>query len=161
MTTFDPSRYTKKLPEPVVEEPEVTPTPDAAAERYFTPPDELDDVIEVSGLVFDPKVFESVLSVPEGMNHKEYRKALGRYVSTLSDFERVQIKSRREEIEKAELEWKQLNHEVLRRLGFNEAEAGMLCDKRLDSPGMRTLIRNRKEDVAKGLRAEAILRRVQ
>jgi len=158
-TVFDPSLYNKK--QPAVEE--AVPVEVTKPVVKSQPPvvDDYDEIPEVEGMVFDPKLFKQVLSQPEGMNHKEYRKALGRYISTLSEFERFQIQSRREEIEAAEAEWKELNHSVLRRLDFSEAEAGMLMDKRLDSPGMRLLIRKRAEEVKKGRRAEAILRRVR
>lgn len=109
---------------------------------------------------FDPKLCDKVLSQPEGMAHKEYRKVLARYVSTLTEAERSGIQARREEIEYAEEEWKELNLEVLLHLGFSAGEAAQLMDKRLDSPGMRTLIRNRAGDIKKGAKAEAILRRV-
>jgi len=162
VTVFDPKLYDKVTPttkreleEVELEEVEGTPTPGAAVERYFTPPDEVE---EVEGMVFDPGLYDMVLAQPEGFAHRQYLKVLGRYVSTLSTFERFQIQSRREEIEATELEWKELNHEVLRRLGFNEAEAGMLMDKRLDSPGMRNVIRKRADAIKKGAKAKAILR---
>lgn len=110
---------------------------------------------------FDKGLYDKVLAQTEGMNHKEYRKVLARYVSTLTEEERLDILSRRGEIEAAEEEWRELNMEVLLRLGFNETEAAMLCDKRLDSPGMRILIRRRADEVKRGLRAEAVLRRVR
>jgi len=78
---------------------------------------------------FDPKLYKRILGQDEGMNHKEYRKVLARYVSTLSEVQRNDILSRKDEILEAELEWRELNSEVLGRLGFNEVETGMLCDK--------------------------------
>jgi len=110
---------------------------------------------------FDHKLCDKVLSQPEGMRHKEYRKVLARYVSTLSEDERNDIISRRDEIEDAEDDWRELNFEVLTRLGFSEGEAAQLMDKRLDSPGMRTLIRKRADEIKKGIRARAILRKVR
>lgn len=110
---------------------------------------------------FDKRLYDKVLSQPEGMAHKEYRKVLARYVTTLTEEERQGIQARRNEIEDAEDDWRELNFEVLICLGFSDGEAVQLMDKRLDSPGMRTLIRKRAEDVKKGLRAEAILRRVR
>lgn len=110
---------------------------------------------------FDKQLYDKVLVQPEGLPHREYRKVLARYVSTLSEAERTDILSHRGEIEASEEEWRELNMEVLTRLGFSDGEASQLMDKRLDSPGMRILIRNRAEEVKKSLKAEATLRRVR
>jgi len=112
-------------------------------------------------VTFDPKLYKRVLSQDEGMNHKEYRKVLARYVSTLSEVQRADILSRKDEILAAELEWRELNSEVLTRLGFNEVETGMLCDKRLDSPGVRMLIKRRADEIKRELRGLDIARRVR
>ena len=158
-TVFDPSLYGEGVP---VERKRVV-KPKRPAKVEVPNPIEVSEPVEipdVKGMVFDPKLYEKVLAQPEGMRHRVYRKMLARYVTTLSGFERVAVLRQREEIESAEEEWKSLNFEVLRRLGFGEGEAGMLRDMRLDSPGMRTLIRKRAEDVKKRLRAAAALRRV-
>lgn len=110
---------------------------------------------------FDPKLYAKVIAQPEGMAHKEYRKVLARYVSTLTEEQRSDILARRRRIEEAKEEWEELNNEVLLRLGFGEGEAAMLMDKRLDSPGMRMLIRRRADEIKRGLRAEDVLRRVR
>ncbi len=164
-TVFDPSLYDESVavekPKSVVR-PKAVRRPKRVEKLVVSPAPVVDDVEvpEVRGVIFDPRLFDKVLGQPEGMNHKEYRNVLARYVSTLSEVERVDVLSCREEIGAAEVEWKELNHGVLRRLGFSEAEAGMLCDKRLDSPGMRFLIRKRAEEVKKGLQARDVLRRV-
>jgi len=110
---------------------------------------------------FDPILYKQILAQPEGMNHKEYRKVLARYVTTLTESQRSDLLSRRDEIFEAELEWRELNCEVLSRLGFNEVETGMLMDKRLDSPGMRMLMVRRADEIKKKLKARDILRRVR
>ena len=91
--------------------------------------------------MFDYSLYLKIMSAPEGLPHREYAKALGRYVSTLSEEERQAVLRRRDEILDAEQEWKELNEGVLLRLGFTEDEAGTLYDKRLDSPGMRMLLK--------------------
>jgi len=170
MTTyFDPSLYNRKVPErrravAVPKEPVEVKSSRPIEVRDSVPVAVLEPVealvLEAKSTTFDPKLYEKVLAQAEGMRHRVYRKALARYVSTLSGFERVAVLKQREEIEASEEEWKELNFEVLRRLGFGEGEAAMLRDKRLDSPGMRTLIRKRAEEVKKRLKAETVLRRV-
>lgn len=89
---------------------------------------------------FDKKLYDQIMSQPEGLPHPLYRKALAKYVRELSDEVKSAVEAARYEIYDMELEWRELNERVLLRLGFTPEEARMLRDKRLDSPGMRRVI---------------------
>ena len=95
----------------------------------------------------DVKLYNVVMSQPEGLPHKFYRKALASYVTGMSDVERQSVLDQRDEIYNMEAEWMELNEAVLRRLGFGEQEVLLLRDKRLDSPGVRNVIRTRAAEV--------------
>ncbi len=61
----------------------------------------------------------------------------------MSEEAKQDVLDRREEIVNKWIDWKESNHAILIRIGFSDAEATILDDKRLESPGMRNVIRNR------------------
>lgn len=98
---------------------------------------------------FDPALYAKIMAVPEGLQHEQYRKQLGKYVTGLAESVKEDILRRWEEIADAEHEWMELNELVLLRLGFGRLDSRLLRDKRLDSPGMRNVIRVKAEEIKK------------
>ena len=92
---------------------------------------------------FDNDLFKLVLSMKEGLPYQLLRKEVGKYVKTLTPEQKQDLLNRRDEIMENWLEWKESNFWVLQKIGFEEAEADILQDKRLDSPGMRRVMVNR------------------
>lgn len=95
------------------------------------------------------KFYKYVMSSPEGLQHREYRKGLARYVTQLPESVKQDILSRRDEIVVSEFEWRRRNSIMLSQLGFTPSECEMLADKRMDSPGMRNVIKLRVEEILK------------
>lgn len=106
---------------------------------------------------FDPGLYGQVVSQPEGLRRPVYLKQLRVYVKAMTPEARALILARRDEIMEAFSEWKELNFLILTRLGFTEAEAELLKDKRLDSPGMRNVMRVRREEIANVKRQIAVV----
>ncbi len=100
----------------------------------------------------DLKLYRFVMSQPVGLRHSEYRKELAGYVSCLSEEQKADLRERRYEILEAWADWIGDNREILLKLGFSTQEAEMLCDKRLNSPGVRNVIKNRAEELMAGVR---------
>lgn len=98
----------------------------------------------------DYELYRFIMRQPVGLRHGDYRKELARYVTTLSDDVKADLRERRYEILEAWAEWVGDNYEILLRLGFRTNEAEMLKDKRINSPGMRNAIKVRVEDITKG-----------
>lgn len=94
------------------------------------------DVVRIDGRIWDPDVFEFVMSLPPGPVHREYKRQLQRYVTRLPEEDKKYILEHQREIVDLWHEWCELNTEVLLRLGFDEGEAGNLSMNRLNSPGM-------------------------
>ena len=101
----------------------------------------------MNGKKVDVGLYRFIMGQPIGLRHGEYRKDLARYVTTLSDEAKEDLRERRYEILEAWAEWCDDNYEILLRLGFNTIEAEMLRDKRINSPGVRNVIRNRVEEL--------------
>ena len=95
----------------------------------------------------DVKLYNAIMSQPEALPYKFYRKALQSYVTGMTKEERQAILDRSDEIMQLEAEWLEINEAVLRRLGFSEQEVMMLRDKRLSSPGMRHVIRTKAIEI--------------
>ena len=91
-------------------------------------------------------LYRFIMGQPIGLRHEEYRKELARYVSTLTEEQKEDLRERRYEVLEAWAEWVGDNLEILLRLGFNTREAEMLRDKRINSPGMRNVIKVRVEE---------------
>lgn len=104
----------------------------------------------MNGRKVDLELYRFIMRQPPGSRHSEYRKELARYVSQMSEADREDLRERRYEILENWAEWIGDNYEILRRLGFSTQEAEMLKDKRINSPGMRNVIKNRVEEVTKG-----------
>ncbi len=94
-------------------------------------------------VVFDMDLYKLVMSMREGLPFPLLRREIQKYVRTLTSQQKQAILDRRQEIVNAWLEWKDSNHYILMHLGFSDAEAAMLDDKRLQSPGVRNVLRNR------------------
>ena len=97
----------------------------------------------------DLELYRFIMRQPVGLRHSEYRKEVARYVSTLTDAQKEDLRGRRYEILEAWAEWTGDNYEILLRLGFNTQEAEMLKDKRINSPGVRNVIKNRVEELTR------------
>jgi len=92
---------------------------------------------------FDMGLFKLIMSMREGLPFPLLRKEIQKYIRTMSEEAKQDILNRRQEILNNWVEWKDANHYVLTHIGFTDAEADMLDDKRLQSPGVRNVIRNR------------------
>jgi len=99
--------------------------------------------------VIDLELYRFIMRQPVGLRHSEYRKGVGWYVSQMSEADKQLLRDRRYEILENWAEWTCDNYEILLRLGFDTREAEMLRDKRLTSPGVRNVIRNRVEGLTK------------
>jgi len=95
-------------------------------------------------------LYRFIMSQPVGLRHDEYRKELARYVSTLTEEQKADLRERRYEILEAWADWTDDNYEILLRLGFNTKEATMLRDKRINSPGVRNVLKMRVEETKVG-----------
>ena len=89
------------------------------------------------------KVYDYVMSIPEGLTHNELRKQTRKYVREMSVEHKQDILSRADEIESEAAEEFVLRKEILMTLGFSEPQAGFYAHYRLDSPGVRTIIKER------------------
>lgn len=94
-------------------------------------------------VVFDVELFKLILNMREGLPFPLLRKEVQKYIRTLTSEQRQSYLDRRGDILSAWLGWKESNHVILMHIGFNEIEASILSDKRLQSPGMRNVMRNR------------------
>ena len=91
------------------------------------------------------RLYKQIMSVPEGLPHREHRRLVRNYVREMSQDEVVDILRRRNEIEECGVDEYLLRRQVFLELGFMEAEAGFFARCRLDSPGIRTLVKERVE----------------
>ena len=91
------------------------------------------------------RIYKRVMSAPEGLSGKEHRRLTRKYVREMGASEVEDIRSRAGEIEENSWDVWLLNREVLMRLGFSNDETQVLARCRLNSPGIRTLIRERVE----------------
>lgn len=91
------------------------------------------------------RIAKEVLSVPEGPSGKEAKQLTRKYVREMSPDAVQHILDRRREIEERSIEEYMLRKEVLMELGFFEEEAGMYARCRMNSPGIRTIIKERVE----------------
>jgi len=98
----------------------------------------------------DLGLYRFIMGQPVGLRHEEYRKELARYVSTLTEEQKADLRERRYEILEAWAGWTDDNYEVLLRLGFRPSEASMLRDKRINSLGVRRVIKMRVEEIRVG-----------
>lgn len=89
------------------------------------------------------RIYKRVLAVPEGLSGKEHRRLVRKYVREMSLEEVEDIRSRSDEIEERNWDVWLLSKEILMRLGFSNDETQVLARCRLNSPGMRTLIKER------------------
>ena len=92
---------------------------------------------------FDMELFKLVIGMREGLPFPLLRREIQKYLRTMTTEQKQTILDKRQEIVNSWLEWKEANYYVLTRLGFTAGEAEILKDKRLHSPGMRNVIRNR------------------
>lgn len=99
---------------------------------------------------FDQELFKLIMSMREGLPFPVLRKEVAKYIKTLTPEQRQEYIDRRDEILDEWSEWKESNHWVLMRIGFNDIEADLLDDKRLDSPGVRNVLRNRAVELGYG-----------
>ena len=91
------------------------------------------------------RIYKKVMSVPEGLSGKEHRRLVRKYVREMDASEIDDIRSRSDEIEEQSWDEWHLRKEILMRLGFADAETQVLASCRLNSPGIRTLIKERVE----------------
>lgn len=89
------------------------------------------------------ELYNIVTSEPEGPDHREARRLTRAYIREMSPDAVQRVWDRRAEIEERELEVFFMRKEVFMRLGFMEAEAGFFARCRLNSPGIRTLLKER------------------
>ena len=90
-------------------------------------------------------IYKRVMSVPEGLAGAEHRRLTRKYVSGMSEGEVGNILGRIDEIEERSWDEFLLRKQILLELGFMETEAGVFARCRLNSPGIRTLIKERVE----------------
>ena len=90
-------------------------------------------------------VYKKVMAVPEGLSTKEQRKLIRKYVREADASEVNDILSRKDEIEEASWEEWRLRKDIFLQLGFSDAEAQSYAGCRLNSPGIRVLIKGRVE----------------
>ena len=90
-------------------------------------------------------IYKKVMSVPEGLSGAEHRKLTRRYVREMSDAEVDSVLSRKDEIEETSWDEWRLRKDIFLQLGFSDAEAQVFARCRLDSPGIRTIIKRRVE----------------
>ena len=91
------------------------------------------------------RIYKRVLAVPEGLSGKEHKRLVRKYVKEMGEDEVSDIRGRSEEIEERSWDEWLLNKEILLRLGFSNDETQVLARCRINSPGIRTLIRERVE----------------
>lgn len=101
---------------------------------------------------FDQKVYDSVMRLEDEPSYKLARKRTRRFVSKMSEVEKIAVLERSDEISEGEVEGQLENKSILERLGFTDEEAGVLMDKRLGTPGMKNLIAMRAREVGMLLR---------
>ena len=89
------------------------------------------------------RIYKEVMSTPEGPTHGELRKQTRKYVREMSDDDKQAIWSRADKIESEAAEEFVLRKEIFLELGFSEPQAGFYAQFRLDSPGIRTIIKER------------------
>ena len=88
-------------------------------------------------------VYRRVMALPEGPTSTEYRKDVRRQVRDLPQEYKDDILSRAEEIEERSWDDFLARQDILLELGFTSTEAAFLARCRLNSPGIRTLIKER------------------
>lgn len=97
----------------------------------------------VKSAMFDMDLFKLVMGMREGLPFPVLRREVQRYIRGMTEEQRQDILNRRQEIVNSWVEWKESNHYILTHIGFTDAEADVLGDKRLQSPGVRNVMRNR------------------
>lgn len=90
-------------------------------------------------------IYKNVMAAPEGLTGKEHRKLTRKYIRVMSTSEVDDILSRSEEIEESGWEEWRLRKTIFLELGFTGAEAQFFAKCRLNSPGIRVLIKERVE----------------
>jgi len=90
-------------------------------------------------------VYKKVMALPEGLSGAEHRKLTRRYVRSMSKDEVDSVLSRKDEIEETSWDEWRLRKDIFLQLGFSDAEAQVFARCRLDSPGIRTIIKRRVE----------------
>ena len=88
-------------------------------------------------------LYKQVMSVPEGLPHGEYRRLMRKHIRGMTQSEVAVILAREEEIEASSMEEWDLRRQIFLVFGFMSAEASFLARCRLDSPGIRALIKER------------------
>ena len=91
------------------------------------------------------RIYKEVMSVPEGLTGKEYKRLTHKYVGEMSTSEIDAVCSRADEIEERSWDEWRLRKTVFLELGFMDTEAGFFAKCRMDSPGIRTLLTERVE----------------
>jgi len=89
------------------------------------------------------RIYREVMAVPEGPNHIEARRLTRRYVREMSPDAVQRVLDKQGEIEDKSMEEFFLRKDVLMELGFLEGEAAFFARCRLNSPGIRTLLKER------------------
>ena len=89
------------------------------------------------------RIYKRVMSVPEGLSGAEHKRLTRKYVREMDASEVNDVLSRADEIEKCSWDEWLLRKEILMRLGFSNSETQVLARCRLNSPGIRTLIKER------------------
>ena len=89
------------------------------------------------------RIYKEVMAVPEGPNHIEARRLTRKYVREMSPDAVQRVLNNQDEIEERAMEEFFLRKELLMELGFMEGEAAFFARCRLNSPGIRTLLKER------------------
>jgi len=90
-------------------------------------------------------IYKRIMAAPEGLNGVEHRRMVRAHIKDMSEDEISDIRGRSEEIEERGWDEYLLRRQVLLELGFADAEITVFARCRLNSPGMRTLIKERVE----------------
>ena len=89
------------------------------------------------------RIYKRVMSVPEGLDSKGQRSLVRKHIREMSGDEIGSVLGRASEIEERSWEEWRLRKEILLQLGFMNTEAQFYARCRLNSPGIRTLIKER------------------
>ena len=89
------------------------------------------------------RIYKRVLAVPEGLSGAEHKRLVRKYVREMDEGTINDILAREAEIEERSWDEWLLNREILMRLGFSSDETQVFARCRINSPGMRTLIKER------------------
>jgi len=91
------------------------------------------------------RIYKRVLAVPEGPDSKEHRGLVRKHIREMDEDAVNDILGREVEIEERSWDEFLLRKEILLQLGFMNTEAQFYARCRLNSPGIRTLIKERAE----------------